>query len=61
MTLREAREDAKLSQMALAKRAGVSRSTIINYERGHRVPRIPELKKICDALGVSVSEMVCGL
>jgi transcriptional regulator with XRE-family HTH domain len=32
---RKARESAKLSQMELADRTGISRATIVNYENGH--------------------------
>lgn len=54
--LKEIRESLGLSQVALAKRAGVGISTISNLEKGWVVQSrkgIPE--KIADALGVEVS------
>ena len=58
MKLKERRVDAGLTQDELARKSRVSRSTIINYEQGHRTPRITELKRICDALGCAVSEVL---
>jgi len=55
--LKEKRIEMGMTQDELAKRTGVSRSTIINYEQGRRVPRITDLKRICDVLGCLVSDV----
>ena len=52
------RKNKGLSQIDLAKAAGVSRSTISMYEIGAREPDFNALNKIADCLGVSVSELI---
>lgn len=46
-----------MSQDELAKKSGISRVAIGNYERGDRVPKIDVLSKIAVALEVSLSEL----
>ena len=58
MKLKERRVGAGLTQDELARKSGVSRATIINYEQRHRTPRITELKRICDVLGCAVSDVL---
>ena len=48
-TLRDAR---KLSQLSLAKRAGVSVDSIRGYEQGRSMPTLRTLQKLARALGV---------
>ena len=43
-----------LSQKELAQRAGMSEPAIRNYELGNRTPSEKQLKKIADALGISM-------
>lgn len=50
--LRELREDRLLSQQELAKRAGVSKTTVVNIETGKIRPHPATLRKLADALGV---------
>ncbi len=47
ISLEAARVNAKLTQEEAAKRIGVSRQTIINWEKGKIAPRIPEMKMLC--------------
>ena len=42
------------SQKELAQRAGMSEPAIRNYELGNRTPSEKQLKKIADALGISI-------
>ena len=61
MLLEEIRRERKrqgLSQEQLAKSSGLSRYSIINYENGHRDPRVKDLKKIAKALNVSLAELI---
>lgn len=46
ISLEAARVNAKLTQEEAAKQIGVSRQTIINWEKGKVIPRIPEMKTI---------------
>lgn len=56
--LRKAREAAGLEQRELAERAGISRATISNAERGIGNPNLATLQAWADATGVPVSWLV---
>ena len=58
MPLRELRVSAGLSQRALAQRAGVAANTIVGIETGGRLSHPATRKRIADALGVPVSDVV---
>ncbi|WP_040550329.1 helix-turn-helix transcriptional regulator [Pyramidobacter piscolens] len=51
--IKDKRLTCGLSQNDLAANAGMSRSTIINFETGKRSPRVDDLKSIARALGES--------
>ncbi len=59
--LRVARKRARLSQVELASRAGVTQSVISAYESGRRQPSLPTLAALVEAAGfeleVSVQEL----
>ena len=52
--LRAARESKGLSQTDLAKRAGFQPSAICHFENGRRTPSLDSLRKLADALSVSL-------
>lgn len=52
--LRAAREDKRLSQTDLAERSGLQPSAISHFETGKRAPSFENLKRLADALSVSV-------
>ena len=54
--LRRAREKAGLSQRTLAKRAGITNSTISLMESNGTNPSIGALKRVLDAMSVSLSD-----
>lgn len=56
--LRKAREVAELTQEQLAFAAQVDRSYISQLERDLKSPTLEMLFRLCDALGVSPSEVV---
>ncbi|MCM1154246.1 MAG: helix-turn-helix domain-containing protein [Roseburia sp.] len=58
--IRECRKKAKLSQKELGKKLGVSQQHIAQYERGKRQPKIETLRKIANALGVSIDYLKTG-
>ena len=51
--LRASRKEKGLTQVQLAKIAGVTRETIGNYESGERTPPLAVANKLADALGVT--------
>lgn len=50
-TLRHARNDANLSQAALAARAGTSQPALARYETGATLPTLPTLERLLSACG----------
>ena len=46
ISLEAARVNAKMTQAEAAKEMGVSRQTIINWEKGKVAPGIPEIEKL---------------
>lgn len=58
--LRQLRQARDLSQRELAKRAGVTNSTISLIEQNSVSPSVSSLKKILDALPVSISAFFAG-
>lgn len=56
--LREAREAKKLSQGELAERAALKPAAISHFETGARRPSFDNLKKLADALNVSVDYLL---
>jgi transcriptional regulator with XRE-family HTH domain len=55
--LRKARLDAGLSQAELAKLCGMSKPTLSRYENDHVLPSLTTVRRIADALNVSVAEL----
>lgn len=56
-TIREHRESKGWSQADLAFRAGVSPSTIYNWEAGRFEPKASQLRKLAQALEVSMDDI----
>lgn len=52
------REEYDLTQSELAKRIGVTPSYVNYVESGTRIPSVPVLIKLADALNVSIDELV---
>jgi len=57
--IKKFRKRLKLSQEELAKKAGITYSTLIKIESGaNDNPTIKTLKKIADALNVTIDELI---
>jgi len=56
--LRRARQQAGLSQQALATRAGVSRNFVAQIERGESVPTVGVLARLAQALGTTMAQLL---
>jgi transcriptional regulator with XRE-family HTH domain len=56
--LRRERRLAGLTQEELAERAGVAVTTISRIEEGVTEPRIPTIRKISQALGLQVRDLL---
>ncbi|MBQ7831298.1 MAG: helix-turn-helix transcriptional regulator [Clostridia bacterium] len=59
MTKLEKRRDAKgLSRQKLADMVGVTYEAILHYERGEREPKASILKKLAQALGCRMEDLI---
>lgn len=56
--LRELRESRKLTQRDLASRLGVHQSFVSKYESGERRLDLPELRQVCEAIEISLVDLV---
>lgn len=50
----------KVTQPELAARAGVTQSYISQICSGKKIPTIGTLRRICDALGIPTSDLICA-
>ena len=57
ITLRAARSNANLTQAEAAKKIGVSRDTIANWESGKTSPSVERFRQIESVYGVSYDEL----
>ena len=56
--IRESRIAQNMTQMQLADAMGVSYQAVSNWERGNSMPDISKLEDLCDALQISVAELL---
>ena len=56
--LRDLRNERNLSQAQLAKRIGVTSSTVALYETGDRLPSLPRLSALSKSLGVTTDYLL---
>ncbi|MDE8676541.1 helix-turn-helix domain-containing protein [Priestia aryabhattai] len=58
MKIKEYRKSMKLTTMELGSLSGTSQSTISEIERGTRSIQVESLAKICNALGVTLNDVL---
>ena len=56
--LKKIREENSLTQVVLAKKLGTPQSFVSKYESGDRRLDLLELKKICQAIGISTIDFL---
>lgn len=59
--LKKCRKYRGVSGNALAKRAGLSQSTISSIEHGHKSPTVQTLDKLCAAMEMSLEDFFAGI
>lgn len=57
-TLAAARTAKGWTQDEFAARVGLTQAVVSRYERGHRIPDLPNLKRLARALGVPLASLV---
>lgn len=55
--IRHLRTQQNMKQETLAEKAGITKSSMSNYERGARTPRYEVIKAIAETLNVPVNEL----
>ncbi len=48
------------TEYQLAERSGLPQSTISSWYRKNMIPTVPSLEKICDAFGITLSQLFAG-
>ncbi|MBQ8431278.1 MAG: helix-turn-helix transcriptional regulator [Clostridia bacterium] len=56
----EYRKKAKLTQMQLAEKLGITDKAVSKWERGMAMPDSSIMLELCDILGISVNELLSG-
>ena len=56
----ECRKKAKLTQMQLAEKLGITDKAVSKWERGVAMPDTLIMLELCDILGISVNELLSG-
>ena len=56
--IKKIRSDKGLTQKQLAKIAGIGEMTISQYERGVRQPKVEQLQRIVNVLGISMNQLL---
>ena len=54
------REARGWTEYQLAERSGLPQSTMSSWYRKNMMPTIPSLEKICDAFGITMSQLFAG-
>ena len=54
------REARGWTEYQLAERSGLPQSTISSWYRKSMIPTVPSLAKICDAFGITLSQLFAG-
>ena len=57
ITLKAARVNAGLTQLAAADKLNVSVATLKNWERGKTFPKQPQIEALCELYGVSYDNL----
>lgn len=58
MRIRELRDARDMTQLRLAVEAGITPTALSRIENGHDIPKLNTAKKIADALGVKVDDLI---
>lgn len=60
-TLRQLREQAVLTQAEVAEKIGVSVTTISHWETGSKRPRVGNIRKLAETLGITPQDVLAAV
>jgi transcriptional regulator with XRE-family HTH domain len=52
------RDEKGLKDYEVAKLSGVATATLSSWKNGHYTPKVPKLRKIASALGVTIDDLI---
>jgi len=58
--IQQKRREKNLTQEQLAQRLSVSNKTVSKWENGKCLPDYSVIESLCEELGITVSELICG-
>lgn len=58
MTLKEARESARYTKRAVAKKLNITEQTLLNWEKGKSKPDVAQFVYLCKIYGVSADDVL---
>lgn len=58
--IQELRKQQNMTQKDLAEKLGVTDRAVSKWENGRGIPDVSLMKPLCDILGITVSELLCG-
>lgn len=56
----QCRKKENLTQMQLAEKLDITDRAVSKWETGRAMPEVSVMLKLCDVLGISVNELLCG-
>ena len=56
----EKRKQKNLTQEALGEKVGVTNKTVSRWETGRYMPDLDTIPALCEELGITVNELLCG-
>ena len=59
ISMASARVNADLTQSEVAEKMGVSKQTIVNWEKGRIIPKPAQFAMFCDVCGISSINVLC--
>ena len=58
--IQQLRREKNMTQQELAEKLGVTDKSVGNWENGRNMPDLSLLKPLCDILGITVNDLICG-
>ena len=57
VTMKSARVNAGLKQKEVCSRMGICENTLIDWEKGRKIPRVDEFQKFCEIVNCNMDDI----